>query len=200
MVALTAGLPNLRPPSCPEESDCTQPKPWQLSVLFGGLALLALGSGGIRSCNIAFGADQFDTKTEKGRTQLKSFFNWWYFSFTVALLIALTVVVYVQTNVSWFLGFVIPTACLAVSITIFLLGRRVYICMKPQGSVFVDICKVINAAWRKRKVMSTFYDALILLSILPHKGQRQFGCSQKTEAVRIFRLPKLSCTCRKIVL
>ncbi|XP_058180453.1 protein NRT1/ PTR FAMILY 2.8 isoform X2 [Rhododendron vialii] len=162
MVALTAGLPNLRPPSCPEESDCTQPKPWQLSVLFGGLALLALGSGGIRSCNIAFGADQFDTKTEKGRTQLKSFFNWWYFSFTVALLIALTVVVYVQTNVSWFLGFVIPTACLAVSITIFLLGRRVYVCMKPQGSVFVDICKVIIAAWRKRKVTagpeSAFYN------------------------------------------
>jgi peptide/histidine transporter 3/4 len=81
-----------------------------------------------------------------------SFFNWWYFTFTIALVIALTGVVYIQTNVSWTLGFAIPTMCFAFSITIFLIGRKTYIYKKPQGSVFTDMAKVISAACRKRKL------------------------------------------------
>lgn len=151
-MTLTASINELRPPrTCDRHSHCPQPKAWQLSFLFSGLGLLSIGAGGIRPCNIAFGADQFDTKTEKGRAQLESFFNWWYFTFTVALVVALTAVVYVQTNVSWALGFAIPTACFVLSITIFLLGRHTYINVKPQGSVFLDMLKVISAACRKRK-------------------------------------------------
>ncbi|XVE96944.1 hypothetical protein REPUB_Repub02eG0267800 [Reevesia pubescens] len=48
-----------------------------MGFLFAGLALMAIGARGIRPCNIAFGADQFDTTTKKGRAQLESFFNWW---------------------------------------------------------------------------------------------------------------------------
>ncbi|KAK1563263.1 hypothetical protein Q3G72_025003 [Acer saccharum] len=151
IITLTAGIDELRPPACNEQADCVEPKGWQLSILYAGLALLAIGSGGIRPCNIAFGADQFDTRTPKGKTQLESFFNWWYFSFTVALVIALTVVVYIQTNVSWVIGFVIPTACLFLSTVIFLIGHHTYIIKKPQGSVFVDVAKVVTAACRKRK-------------------------------------------------
>lgn len=161
-ITLTAGISELRPPVCKEPPHCQKPQGWQLSVLFTGLGLLSIGAGGIRPCNIAFGADQFDTNTEKGKAQLESFFNWWYFTFTVALVGALTVVVYIQTNISWTLGFAIPTACLAFSTLIFLLGRHTYVYKKPQGSVFVDIGKVIVAACRKRKLQlsgrSSFYD------------------------------------------
>jgi len=66
------------------------PKDWQLGVLFAGLRLLSIGAGGIKPCNIAFGADQY---TAKGRGQLESFFNWRYFTFTIALVIVLTGVV-----------------------------------------------------------------------------------------------------------
>ncbi|XP_010558949.1 PREDICTED: protein NRT1/ PTR FAMILY 2.8 [Tarenaya hassleriana] len=164
MMALTAALPKLRPRNCSNErSECPKPEPLQLVALFTGLGLLALGAGGVRPCNIAFGADQFDTNTPKGKAQLETFFNWWYFSFTVALVIALTGVVYIQSNISWFIGFLIPTACLLLSITIFLFGRHTYICAKPQGSVFSDMFKVVAAALRKRKVKIsddvTFYDA-----------------------------------------
>ncbi|CAM8920585.1 unnamed protein product [Rhodiola kirilowii] len=148
---MTAGVSALVPTPCPTAMNCAQAQNWQLAILFGGLALLAIGAGGIRPCNIAFGADQFDTTTKKGRAQLESFFNWWYFSFTIALVIALTAVVYIQTNVSWVIGFAIPTACLALSITIFLIGQHTYIYLKPQGSVFVDIVKVAVAAYHKRK-------------------------------------------------
>lgn len=168
-MTLTAGIPELRPHSCKDSDrpNCEHPHDWQLGVLFIGLAFLSIGAGGIRPCNIAFGADQFDTKTEKGRGQLESFFNWWYFTFTVALVIALTGVVYIQTNVSWALGFAIPTACLAFSIAIFLLGRKTYICKEPQGSVFTDMVKVISAAWRKRKIRivdRTLYDPISRVS------------------------------------
>lgn len=165
-VALTASIHQLRPShGCDGQSqDCPQPKTWQLAILFMGLGLLSIGAGGIRPCNIAFGADQFDTRTTKGRAQLESFFNWWYFSFTIALIIALTAVVYVQTNISWAVGFAIPTICLALSITIFLVGRHAYIYLKPQGSIFSDVAKVITAACRKCRVRvgpdsePTFYD------------------------------------------
>lgn len=160
-MTLTAGIHQLRPPTCEQPPNCKEPQDWQLGVLFAALGLLSIGAGGIRPCNIAFGADQFDTNTEKGRTNLERFFNWWYFSFTIALVIALTGVVYIQTNVSWTLGFAIPTICLAVSITIFLLGLHTYICKEPQGSIFPDMAKVIVAACRKRKLQSqgkAFYD------------------------------------------
>ncbi|KAL2254023.1 protein NRT1/ PTR FAMILY 2.8 isoform X1 [Sesamum indicum] len=161
-MTLTAGLPELRPPACQQEASCIQPHKWQLAFLFISLGLIAMGAGGIRPCNIAFGADQFDTNTKKGRAHLESFFNWWYFSFTIALVIALTGVVYVQTNISWLTGFAIPTACLAISIAIFLIGHHTYICKKPQGTVFVDMAKVITAAFRKREIKSgyehSFYD------------------------------------------
>ncbi|KAJ9185268.1 hypothetical protein P3X46_004922 [Hevea brasiliensis] len=152
IITLTAGVHDLRPVSCHGETNCEQPHSWQLAILFVGLALLAIGAGGIRPCNIAFGADQFDTRTESGRAQLASFFNWWYFSFTVALIIALTVVVYVQTNVSWVVGYAIPAACLFFSISVFLIGRNTYMIKKAQGSVFVDIFKVIVAALKKRSL------------------------------------------------
>ncbi|KAK9026797.1 hypothetical protein V6N11_039631 [Hibiscus sabdariffa] len=77
ILTLTAAVPKLRPPTCIGQINCIGPKFWQLSILYVGLAFVAIGAGGIRPCNIAFGADQFDTRTKKGRMQLESFFNWW---------------------------------------------------------------------------------------------------------------------------
>jgi len=153
-MSLGAGVPSLRPPTCSTLSDCIPVKPTasQLAILYAGLGFFAVGSGSLRPCNIAFGADQFDTKTEKGRAQLESFCNWWYFLFTVALLVSLTIVVYIQTNVSWFLGFIIPTVCFAFSLTIFVFGHGTYIRLKPKGSILCDLLKVILAAIRKHRV------------------------------------------------
>ncbi|GMY15697.1 protein NRT1/ PTR FAMILY 2.8 [Fagus crenata] len=173
IMTLTAAIHQLRPSACNGQSNCPHPQWWQLAVLFIALTFLSLGAGGIRPCNIAFGADQFDIKTKKGRAQLESFFNWWYFSFTIALIVALTVVVYIQTNVSWVIGFAIPTACLFVSITIFFLGCHTYIYKNPQGSIFSDIVKVIIAAcWKHRLTVGpaseySFYDPTITGSESP---------------------------------
>ncbi|KAG2239781.1 hypothetical protein Bca52824_091478 [Brassica carinata] len=144
LMALTAAILRLRPEACNDPTNCSNPPAkWQLAVLFSSLGLLAIGAGGIRPCNIAFGADQFDTGTKKGKAQLETFFNWWYFSFTVSL-----------TNISWVIGFVIPTTCLGLSVTTFVIGQHTYICQKPKGSVFAYMVKVVATACKKRKVKS----------------------------------------------
>ncbi|KAL5550250.1 hypothetical protein UlMin_000426 [Ulmus minor] len=163
LMTLTAGIPIFRPSHCEEQSqNCQHPLRWQMAVLYGALGLLAIGAGGIRPCNVSFGADQFDKTTEKGVQQLSSFINWYFFLFTAVVLIVLTGVVYVQTNISWFIGFAIPTGCIVLSISLFLIGRHTYVLLKPQGSIFVDLAKVIVAAFRKRDIISIgqipFYD------------------------------------------
>lgn len=66
-MTLTAGVTEVRPFPCNGQRNCPQPYAWQLVLLYGVLGLLAIGAGGIRTCSIAFGADQFDPTTEKGR-------------------------------------------------------------------------------------------------------------------------------------
>ncbi|CAN1262580.1 Protein NRT1/ PTR FAMILY 2.8, partial [Linum perenne] len=61
-----------------------------LAFLFGALGLLSIGTGRIRPCNIAFGADQFNTSTPKGLSQLECFFSWWYFRFSIPVAIVVT--------------------------------------------------------------------------------------------------------------
>ncbi|OWM78614.1 protein NRT1/ PTR FAMILY 2.8-like [Punica granatum] len=155
MMALTAGIPQLRPAACDPlqpKLDCPEPAAGHLSFLFVALGFLAIGAGCIRPCCIAFGADQFQVGTEKGRKNLQSFFNWWYLSFTATLILALSVVVYIQTKVSWVVGLAIPAGCLALSVVIFVIGLPTYVMMKPQGSVYSDLAKVIVAAVRKSRM------------------------------------------------
>ncbi|KAL3714849.1 hypothetical protein ACJRO7_006711 [Eucalyptus globulus] len=150
MMTLTASIPQLRPSPCNSQTDCQQPDSGDLTFLFASLGLVAIGAGAIRPCCIAFGADQFADTTEKGRKQMQSFYNWWYLSFTATLIVALLIVIYVQSKISWAVGFAIPTACLALSVFIFLLGRNTYIKIRPQGSVYSNMAKVIAAALGKR--------------------------------------------------
>lgn len=157
MVTLTlvAWVPQLHPPPCSKSqpgAQCMGPTKSQLGVLAVGLGFLSVGSGGIRPCSIPFGVDQFDASTAEGRKGINSFFNWYYMSFTVVLIIALTLVVYIQDSVSWAVGFGIPTALMVVAIVLYFVGMKYYVYVLPEGSVFTSIVQVIVAAFRKRKL------------------------------------------------
>lgn len=65
---------------------------------------------------------------------------------------ALTVVVYIQDSVSWVLGFGIPAAFMLGSILLFFFGTRLYVYVKPEGSVFSGIAQAVVSAYKKRKV------------------------------------------------
>lgn len=48
----------------------------QFGVLFGSLAIISLGTGGIKPNVSAFGADQFDESDPQDQREKQSFFNW----------------------------------------------------------------------------------------------------------------------------
>ncbi|XP_011006584.1 PREDICTED: protein NRT1/ PTR FAMILY 2.13 [Populus euphratica] len=195
-VTLTAWVPYLHPKKCEPEGkqqsygNCESPTSMQFGVLLLGLGFLSIGTGGIRPCSIPFGVDQFDPTTEEGRKGISSFYNWYYTSFTVVLLITLTAVVYVQDSVSWVLGFGIPTVLMLCSIILFFIGTRIYVHVKPEGSVFSGITQVFVSAYKKRRlklpdncdgeqVDGIFYDPpikdqLTILSKLPLTNQIRF--------------------------
>ncbi|RWR77628.1 Proton-dependent oligopeptide transporter family [Cinnamomum micranthum f. kanehirae] len=154
-LTLTASLRGLRPPSCDPNkpgANCLGATKGQVGVLYLALGLLTIGAGGIRPCSLPFGVDQFDATTEKGRRGIDSFFNWYYFTFTVSLMVALTVIVYIQSSVSWSLGLAIPTFLMLCSITLFFVGTKVYIYVSPEGSIFSSIAQVFVAAYKKRRL------------------------------------------------
>lgn len=155
-LTLTAWIPQLHPPSCTKLQQslgqCKKPSQSQLGFLLMGLGFLSIGSGGIRPCSIPFGVDQFDPTTDEGRKGINSFFNWYYTSFTVVLLITQTIVVYIQDSVSWVLGFGLPTLLMLCSIILFFFGTNIYVHVKPEGSIFSSIGQVFVAAHKKRRL------------------------------------------------
>lgn len=76
--------------------------------------MIALGTGGIKPCVSTFGADQFSEDRPAERKLIPRFYNYFYASINIGAVVAATAVVYVQTNVSWFWGFMIPTLAFAV--------------------------------------------------------------------------------------
>ncbi|XP_027169669.1 protein NRT1/ PTR FAMILY 2.11-like [Coffea eugenioides] len=151
VLTLTALIPNLHPPSCQKgSSKCAEATSGQLTILLSGFGLLIIGAGGLRPCNIPFGADQFNPNTESGRKGINSFFSWYYFTTTFAVMVSFTVLVYVQNSVNWALGFAIPTFLMFISCLFFFVGTRMYVMITPQGSPLTSMAQVMVAAIKKR--------------------------------------------------
>ncbi|KAM7488469.1 hypothetical protein LguiB_025953 [Lonicera macranthoides] len=154
LLTLAVTVPGLKPPLCTavDPAECPKATNLELSVFYAALYILAVGTGGTKPNISTIGADQFDDFDPKEKNQKLSFFNWWMFSIFFGILFGNTILVYIQDNVGWSLGYGIPTAGLALSITIFLIGTPFYRHKKPAGSPFTKMARVIVAALRKWKV------------------------------------------------
>ncbi|XP_037455600.1 protein NRT1/ PTR FAMILY 5.2-like [Triticum dicoccoides] len=148
-LAVTVGA--LKPPPCVDKL-CPSPSALQVGVYFGGLYIVALGNGGTKPNISTMGADQFDNFDAREKIHKLSFFNWWMFTIFTGILFSSTVLVYLQDNVSWSVGYGIPTLGLVVSIVIFLVGTPMYRHKVPQGSAITRIGKVLAAALCKRRL------------------------------------------------
>ncbi|XP_050241158.1 protein NRT1/ PTR FAMILY 3.1 [Quercus robur] len=160
-LTLSAVLPQLRPPPCKGDQVCREADAGQEAILYISLLLGALGSGGIRPCVVAFGADQFDETDPKQNTKTWTFFNWYYFVMGASILVAVTVLVYIQDNVGWGWGLGIPTIAMLISVITFIIGYPLYRNLDPVGSPFTRLVQVIVAAYKKRKLPSV-YDPKLL--------------------------------------
>ncbi|XP_021904724.1 protein NRT1/ PTR FAMILY 2.11-like isoform X2 [Carica papaya] len=170
VIQLTAAIPKLHPPPCGKEgSICEGANAGQLAFLMMGLVLLIIGAGGIRPCNLAFGADQFNPKSESGKRGIDSFFNWYFFTFTFAQMVSLTVVVYIQSNVSWSVGLAIPAALMLLGTIVFFMGSKIYVKVKATGSPMTSVVQVIAVAIKKRRLRPLKQPWLSLHSFIPQK-------------------------------
>ncbi|XP_002526567.3 protein NRT1/ PTR FAMILY 5.2 [Ricinus communis] len=155
LLTLAVSVHALRPPSCgqgiKEELCDKRASPLQKGVFYGALYIIAVGTGGTKPNISTMGADQFDEFQPKERIQKLSFFNWWMFSIFFGTLFSSTFLIYIQDNVGWSLGYGLPTAGLAVSIIVFLIGTPFYRHKLPAGSPFTKIAQVLVAATRKWK-------------------------------------------------
>uniref|UniRef100_A0A6N2N272 Uncharacterized protein n=1 Tax=Salix viminalis TaxID=40686 RepID=A0A6N2N272_SALVM len=141
LLTLSVSLPALRPPICKNAAVETCK---EASTL---LELVERSQTSRRSV-----PSNFDDFHPEEKVYKLSFFNWWMFSIFFGTLFANTVLVYIQDNVGWALGFGLPTLGLVISVAIFLAGTPFYRHRQPAGSPFARMAKVIVAALRKWKV------------------------------------------------
>ena len=177
VLTLSVSIPGIKPPECSTANaeDCKKASVLQLAVFFGALYTLAIGTGGTKPNISTIGADQFDVFDPKEKTQKLSFFNWWMFSIFFGTLFATTVLVYVQDNVGWALGYGLPTLGLAISIIIFLVGTPFYRHKRPMGSPFTKMARVIVASLRKAQApMSRDPTCFHELPLLEYESKRTF--------------------------
>ncbi|CAM0875444.1 unnamed protein product [Alopecurus aequalis] len=115
-------------------------------AVYLGLYLVALGTGGIKTCSSALGAEQFDAADPVERLTKGSFFNWYYFSINIGSLLSATVLVWVQDNIGWSVGFAIPTVFMGFGLAVFVAGRKVYRYKRTSGSPFTRVLQVAVVA------------------------------------------------------
>ncbi|XP_039136045.1 LOW QUALITY PROTEIN: protein NRT1/ PTR FAMILY 5.6-like [Dioscorea cayenensis subsp. rotundata] len=119
-------------------------------IFFLGLYLISIASGGHRPSLESFGADQFDDDHPKERKKKMSYFNWWNFGLCSGLLLGVTVIVYIQDNISFWVSYVVLTVVTVIALAIFLFGRPFYRHRVPKGSTLTPMIRVLVAALKKR--------------------------------------------------
>ncbi|KAM0071422.1 putative proton-dependent oligopeptide transporter family, MFS transporter superfamily [Helianthus debilis subsp. tardiflorus] len=151
---LTSVVPQLTPSSCNEpETGCNPTTPTQLAFLFSCFILLSIGSGCIRPCSIAFGADQLKHHpTPNNQRLIDSYFNWYYVSIMISTVVAFTAMVYIQEHLGWQVGFAVAVLIMFCSALMFLLGSFLYVKVKPSESLFLGLVQVLVVAFKNRGI------------------------------------------------
>jgi POT family proton-dependent oligopeptide transporter len=114
---------------------------------YGGLFLIALGSGGIKPCVSSFVGDQFTESNKQLVNKVFALFYWSinFGSFFASLFIPKTLKLYGPE-----VAFGIPGVLMFVATVLFWLGRRQYTRMPPTGANPHSFFKVLRSAVRRR--------------------------------------------------
>jgi len=149
MFTLTASLNVLRPAACQPGAagPCEQASTGQMAALYAAVFMLCVSAGGARFNQATLGASQFDAAADRD-----VLFNWYFIFFYASSVIGSTVIVYVQDNVSWGLGYAISGAASLAGLLMLLVGTPYYRRPAVRGSPFTGLARVAVAAARKWKV------------------------------------------------
>lgn len=152
---LTTVIPHAKPPPCNPlaPQTCESPTSGQYALLVFAFLLMSIGAGGVRPCSQAFGADQVDQRENPNNKRvLETFFNWYYACACLSVVIALTVIVYIQDHLGWRIGFGIPVILMFLSGLFFFLASPFYVMNKVKRSLLTSLVQVAVAAFRNRKM------------------------------------------------
>ncbi|PHT34128.1 hypothetical protein CQW23_25928 [Capsicum baccatum] len=149
---LTAIIPQLKFSPCSQfQHVCDGTTAVQLLVLFSSFGFISLGAGFIRPCSIIFSADQLEEKENPENQKLiESYFNCYYASVGISIVLAVTVVTYSQDRYGWQVGFGVPVILMFISVLMFLIGSPFYVKVKAKESLFIGLLQAVVAAFRKR--------------------------------------------------
>lgn len=146
-MSVQAHLPQLKPAKCNiniEGRNCVKAKGFESVIFFVALYLVALGSGCVKPNMIAHGADQFDVGSVENddvimnmesNKKLSRYFNLAYFAFSAGELVALTVLVWVQTHSGMDVGFGVSAAVMAMALISLVFGTLLYRNKRPHGTM-----------------------------------------------------------------
>ncbi|CAN6442894.1 unnamed protein product [Victoria cruziana] len=180
LLTLSEFVPSLKPPTCSASTHiCSGSIRAHETAFFLALYLISLGTGGHKPSLESFGADQFDDDDDGERKKKTSFFNWWYFGLCSGAMLGVTLIVYIQDNVSWGVGYIALTAVKAVAIVILIIGVPFYRYRVPKGSPLTPMLQVLAAAIVKRDLRcpsdpSQLYESMRAGRRLHHTPRMRF--------------------------
>ena len=122
---------------------------------YAGLALIALGAGGIKPCVSALVGDQF---TEENKHLVNKVFAVFYWSINLGSFFASMLIP--KTLRLWgpSVAFGIPGILMGIATLVFFLGRSQYVKVPPTGPNPHSFLAVIRSAWRNRTRGGKFLD------------------------------------------
>ncbi|XP_042411316.1 protein NRT1/ PTR FAMILY 4.4-like isoform X2 [Zingiber officinale] len=153
LLALQAHLPSLHPPHCninDQGENCQKVHGWNSFLLYVGLYMLALGDGCVRVSSPSLGGDQFDGEDPVEVIERTSFFNSYAFGISLGGLIGLVLLVWIQNNKGWDIGFGVSALSVLLSVLVVASGFSCYRNQIPEGSPIARTLQVLVAAFRKR--------------------------------------------------
>ncbi|KAG5562615.1 hypothetical protein RHGRI_005368 [Rhododendron griersonianum] len=175
LLAIQAHSSKLKPPPCDlfdPTAHCVKVGGGHAALLFGGLYLVAAGSAGIKASLPSHGADQFEEKDPKEAKQMSSFFNWFLLSGNIGTVISLTLVVWIQDNKGWDLGFGISSISMVVYVAAFR-NRNLRLPEDPEDLYEIDGDKpVMEIEFLPHRDVYKFLDKAAIQSTLTAKQEK----------------------------
>ncbi|KAI9120920.1 hypothetical protein K1719_007953 [Acacia pycnantha] len=153
LLTVQAHYPHLKPPPCvmsDPQSQCQTLAGSHKALLFVSLYLLAFGSSGVKASLPSHGADQFDAENDNDEaSQMSTFFNYFLLAASLGSAVSFMLLVYIEDNKGWDLGFGISTISVLLGLIIFASGFPLYRLQIVRGtSAIIDIIQVFVVAFR----------------------------------------------------
>lgn len=123
-----------------DQTENQEPCSWLIYLI---LVIIGIATGTVKANIAPFGADQVRAA---GPDSLRVFFNWFYWCINIGSFVAIGAIAYIQSDLGFSIGYVIPASFLGLAIIIFAFGKPLYITQNPSGSAIMAVFAILKEA------------------------------------------------------